>query len=56
MCNSGFLRGMLAGVAVGTVVGMTAAQKKKSMKTCVGRTMQHMGCAVDSALDDLMHR
>lgn len=56
MCSNGFFHGMLVGAAIGALVGMTAAQKKKSMKTCVGRTMQHMGCAVDSALDDLMHR
>ena len=41
MCDTAFWRGMAAGIA---------------MKTCVGRTMQQMGTAVDGALSDLMHR
>ena len=47
MCDTAFWRGMAAGTAAGAVIGMT---------TCVGRTMQQMGTAVDGALSDLMHR
>lgn len=56
MCNNGFLCGMLIGMTAGTILGISAMERRKSMKTCVGRTMQHMGCAVDEALNDLMHR
>ena len=56
MCETAFWRGMGAGLAAGAIVGMMAAEKRKAMKTCVGRTMQQMGTAVDGALSDLMHR
>lgn len=56
MCESAFWRGMAAGVVAGAVTGMMVAEKRKAMKTCVGRTMQQMGSAVDGALSDLMHR
>ena len=56
MCDTAFWRGMAAGMAAGALVGMTVAEKRKAMKTCVGRTMQQMGTAVDGALSDLMHR
>ena len=55
MCGSAFWRGMLAGMLAGVFIGMTVAEKRKAMKTCVGRTMQQMGTAVDGALNDLMH-
>ena len=55
MCESAFWRGMAAGVVAGAIAGMMAAEKRKAMKTCVGRTMQQMGTAVDGALSDLMH-
>ena len=55
MCETAFWRGMLAGMVAGVFAGMTIAEKRKAMKTCVGRTMQHMGSAVDGALSDLMH-
>ena len=51
MCDTAFWRGMAAGMAAGAIIGMTVAEK-----TCVGRTMQQMGTAVDGALSDLMHR
>ena len=35
---------------------MAAGMAAGAMKTCVGRTMQQMGTAVDGALSDLMHR
>lgn len=56
MCETAFWRGMFAGMLAGVFVGMTIAEKRKAMKTCVGRTMQQMGTAVDGALNDLMHR
>ena len=56
MCDTEFWRGMAAGMAAGAIIGMTVAEKRKAMKTCVGRTMQQMGTAVDGALSDLMHR
>jgi hypothetical protein len=56
MCDTAFWRGMAAGMAAGAIIGMTVAEKRKAMKTCVGRTMQQMGTAVDGALNDLMHR
>ena len=58
--HTGGLRGIpaaaAAGMAAGAIIGMTVAEKRKAMKTCVGRTMQQMGTAVDGALNDLMHR
>ena len=56
MCDTAFWRGLAAGMAAGALVGMTVAEKRKAMKTSVGRTMQQMGTAVDGALSDLMHR
>jgi hypothetical protein len=56
MCDTAFWRGMAAGMAAGAIIGMTVAEKRKAMKTCVGHTMQQMGTAVDGALSDLMHR
>ena len=56
MCDTAFWRGLAAGMAAGAIIGMTVAEKRKAMKTCVGRTMQQMGTAVDGALSDLMHR
>ncbi len=55
MCDTAFWRGMFAGLIAGSIVGMKVAQSRKAMKTCVGRTMQQMGNAVDGALSDLMH-
>lgn len=56
MCDCGFLRGLLVGTAAGMLGGYCLAARRRGMKTCLGRTMQHMGCAVDGALSDLMHR
>ena len=55
MCDTAFWRGMAAGMAAGTIIGMTVAEKRKAMKTCVGRTMQQMGTAVDNAWEDFLH-
>ena len=54
MCETAFWRGMAAGMVAGALIGMTVAEKRKAMKTCVGRTMQHMGNAVDNAWEDLL--
>ncbi len=48
-----FMRGMGAGLIVGAAVGMAVTSHQRSMKTCVGRTMQSMSHAMDSALEDL---
>ena len=56
MDSTVFWRGMGAGLVLGAAVGMAVSPRRKSMKTCVGRTMQQMGTAVDGALSDLMHR
>ena len=53
MCDTAFWRGMAAGMAAGAIIGMTVAEKRKAMKTCVGRTMQQMGTAVDPFFVDL---
>ena len=54
MKNTGFWCGMSAGIVVGAAVGMMVSPGRKTMKTCVGRAVQKMGCAMDSALDSLM--
>ena len=55
MENTAFWRGMGAGMVLGAAAGWLIAPRKKSMKTCVGRTMQNMGSAMDDAWDDLLH-
>ena len=54
MENTAFWCGIGTGMVLGAAVGMALAPKPKSMKTCVGRTMQQMGNAMDSALGDMM--
>ena len=56
MENTAFWYGIGAGMVLGAAVGMAVSPRQRSMKTCVGRTMQQMGTAVDGALSDLMHR
>ena len=56
MENTAFWCGISAGMVLGAAVGMAVSPRQRSMKTCVGRTMQQMGTAVDGALSDLMHR
>lgn len=56
MENTVFWCGIGAGMVLGAAVGMAVSPRQRSMKTCVGRTMQQMGTAVDGALSDLMHR
>lgn len=55
MSCSAFWCGIGAGFVTGAAVGMLAVSKQNAMKTCVGRTMQNVGTAMDSALDDLLH-
>lgn len=43
------------GMVLGAAVGMAVSPRQRSMKTCVGRTMQHMGNAVDNAWEDFLH-
>ena len=54
MCTD-FWRGIGIGMVLGAMIGVSAVPKRKTMKTCVGRTMQNMGNAVDCVLDDLKH-
>ena len=55
MKNTALWCGIGAGVVLGAAVGMAVSPRQKSMKTCVGRTMQHMGNAVDNAWEDFLH-
>ena len=50
-----FWCGAGAGMVLGAMVGMAVSPRQKSMKTCVGRTMQNMGNAVDCAWEDFLH-
>ena len=43
MENTAFWCGIGAGMVLGAAVGMAVSPRQRSMKTCVGRTMQHMG-------------
>lgn len=55
MENIAFWCGIGAGMVLGAAVGMAVSPRQRSMKTCVGRTMQHMGNAVDNAWEDFLH-
>ncbi len=55
METAAFLRGMGAGLAVGAAIGLVVEANRTSMKTGVGRTMQHMGSAMDTAVHNMMH-
>ena len=55
MENTAFWCGIGAGMVRGAAVGMAVSPRQRSMKTCVGRTMQHMGNAVDNAWEDFLH-
>ena len=48
-------RGIGIGMVLGAMLGAAVTPKRKTMKTCVGRTMQNMGTAVDCVLDELKH-
>lgn len=55
MEDTAFLRGMGAGIAAGAAIGMIV-NTRKGMKTRVGRSMHQMGCAMDSALYDVLRK
>ena len=55
MKTNAFLRGMGAGMVAGATIGAIAAMKRGSMRTGVGRAMQHAGAAMDNALYELWH-
>ena len=56
MKMSAFCRGLLIGVAAGIAIDMMGCATQKQRKTTVGKAMQRMGNAMDSALDDISDR
>ena len=50
MNMTAFLRGVCVGMVAGAAVDMAARPYPKSRKTVVGKAMQRMGNALDSAL------
>ena len=50
MENTAFWCGIGAGMVLGAAVGMAVSPRQRSMKTCVGRTMQQMGTGIFSGL------
>lgn len=49
-----FFRGMCIGLALGTAVDMVlCGGKTKKCRTAAGKAMQRMGCAMDSAMQDI---
>ncbi len=46
--------GIGAGMVPGAAVGIAIFTRQRLMKTCVGRTMQHMGNAVDNTTRKLL--
>lgn len=54
MCHTGsYLCGMGAGLVVGAAMCAAVLSRPESRKTVVGRGLQQMGNAVDSAVEDL---
>ena len=51
MSTTTFLRGICVGMVAGAVVEMIANPRPQKRKTAVGKVMQRMGNAVDSAMD-----
>lgn len=50
-----FAWGLGVGMVAGVVVDMVASPWPKARKTTVGKAMQRMGNAVDSAMDGIGH-
>ena len=50
---SAFCRGLFVGMVAGAAVDMLACSAQKHRKTAVGKAMQRVGNAMDSALDDI---
>ena len=48
-----FCRGLLIGAAAGVAIDMMSCATQNRRKTTVGKAMQRMGNAMDSALDDI---
>ena len=54
MCRTvSYLCGMGAGLAVGAVVAAAILTQPNARKTAVGKTMQRVGNAVDSAVESV---
>ena len=53
---SAFCRGLLIGAAAGVTIDMMGYATQRRRKTTVGKAMQRMGNAMDSALDDISDR
>lgn len=56
MCMSSFLRGVAVGMLTGAVLEMIVCPHPKARKTAVGKAMQRMGNAVDSALETVTEK
>lgn len=50
---SAFCRGLLIGAAAGIAIDMMGFATQNRRKTTVGKAMQRMGNAMDTALDDI---
>lgn len=50
---SAFCRGLLIGAAAGIAIDMMGCATQNRRKTTVGKAMQRMGNAMDTALDDI---
>ncbi len=54
MCRTGsYLCGMGAGLMIGAIMGAAMLSQPNTRKTVVGRTMQKVGNAVDSAVESV---
>lgn len=56
MSISAFMRGICIGMVAGVALDMAASAYSPRRKTTVGKAMQRVGNAVDSALDDVSDR
>ncbi|MBQ9973339.1 MAG: YtxH domain-containing protein [Oscillospiraceae bacterium] len=52
MCGK-FCWGMVAGLAVGTVIGMTLAPAKRDMRRAAHKAVKSVNCAVNEAIDGI---
>ena len=53
MNTATFVRGACVGMVAGVVMDMIVNPRPKSRKTAVGKAMQRMGNAMDSAVDTI---
>ena len=56
MNMTAFLRGVCVGMVAGALVGVMVIPRPKTRKTAVGKAMQRMGNAVDSALETVAEK